>query len=93
VLAGAPVPAIEGRRAVDFLAWVAAESGRGLVLEGEARAAAADTVLHGSVSHLPPRRALAAVLASSGLTCEVRGGDLVVRVAGAGEAPPAEPPL
>lgn len=67
----APEFVIEERSLLDFLAWVARETGHPLEFaDNEARSHAAGIVLHGNVRGLDPRRALARVMATTRLTYE-----------------------
>jgi hypothetical protein len=67
----APEFAIENRPLLDYLLWVARETGRALQFsDAEARSQAAVIVLHGSVRGLAPRQALARIMATTRLQHE-----------------------
>ena len=68
----------------EFLAWVARESGRKLVLvDDEARKQAATMRVHGSVHGLTPLQALSAVMTTTDLRYDLPDGK--IRVSSAGE--------
>jgi ferric-dicitrate binding protein FerR (iron transport regulator) len=78
-LEAAPTIDIEGLPLAQFLAWAARETGRAVVYASpEARAEAADIVVHGSIAGLTPAEALDAVLATTSVHVDVSGGRLVV---------------
>jgi hypothetical protein len=67
----APEFVIEERSLLDFLNWVARETGHPLQFaDSEARSHVAGIVLHGNVRGLDPRRALARVMATTALSYE-----------------------
>jgi ferric-dicitrate binding protein FerR (iron transport regulator) len=75
----APAPAIEGRPLGELLGWVESESGYPVVFRDAAsERRARETVLHGDVDGLAPLEALAATLATSGLTHRLESGRLVL---------------
>ena len=75
----APVFDIEGRSLVDFLKWVARESGRILFFEdSELRMAAMRTDLHGSISDFSPLEALESVLATTTFRYRVESDRIVI---------------
>lgn len=75
----APALAIDGRRVGEVVASVARETGRELrYASPEARAAADEVVLRGSVEGLAPDLALRAVLATTRLEARVHGAEIVV---------------
>lgn len=85
----APGMDIEGRPLVEFLDWIARETGRKLVITDEAaRAQVAAIRMHGNVRGLAPLQALEAVMASTTLRFDLPAG--AIRVSFAGE-PPAPP--
>jgi ferric-dicitrate binding protein FerR (iron transport regulator) len=70
----APEYEIEDRPLIDFLQWVARETGRQLdFADDRAREVAARTRLHGSVDGLVPLEALTHVLSTTTLRFELRG--------------------
>lgn len=70
---------IEGLPLEAFLAWAARELGWEVAYASpEVAVEAAGVVLHGSIEGLTPRQALDAVLATTRVRAEVRGGSLVV---------------
>ncbi len=69
---------IEGRPLSAFLTWVSREHGWRLAYTTDAAAAAARTVLHGSVAGLSPEDAIGSVLATCGLAHRVEDGTLVI---------------
>ena len=74
---------IENRPLAEFLAWVARESGRKLVLaDDRARARAAAIRMHGSVRGLTPMQALSAVMATTELRFDLPDGQIRVSFAG-----------
>jgi ferric-dicitrate binding protein FerR (iron transport regulator) len=74
-----PEYALEDRKLIDFLQWVARETGCSLSFEDEhARALAEKTRLHGSVRGLPATQALETVLATTSLQSEFEAD--VIRV-------------
>ena len=78
---------IDNRPLADFLAWVARESGRELILaDDHARQEAATIRLHGSVHGLTPMQALSAVMATTELRYDLPNGQ--IRVSFASETPP-----
>ncbi len=78
----APIFAIEGVKARDFLDWYGRESGLRVELaDGEAAAVADSCVLHGSIEQLSLTDAPAVVLSSCGLDHRISNGTLVVSVA------------
>jgi ferric-dicitrate binding protein FerR (iron transport regulator) len=77
---------VDNRPLQEFLAWVARESGRELVLADEgARKQVATIRMHGSVNGLPPMQALSAVMAATSLRFELPEGK--IRVSFAGDSP------
>jgi hypothetical protein len=85
VVTTAPPFDIDGRSVADFLAWAARELGRDIVYADAATQAEADRVrLSGSVAGLSPDAALAAVLPTTPLRCEMRSGQLLVSLASSG---------
>lgn len=83
VAAAAPGFDIGGRPLVEFLEWAGRELGREIVFASpQAEAAAATTVLSGSVAGLSPQEALAAVLPATALHWRAEsGGRLVIESA------------
>jgi ferric-dicitrate binding protein FerR (iron transport regulator) len=70
---------IENRPLIDFLAWVARETGRRLdFADAHAQEVALHTRLHGSVDGLKPLEALDRVLSTTSLRFEVDGGTIRV---------------
>ena len=70
---------IEGAALDAFLQWVSREQGWAWQFrDGAAARHAKGIVLHGSVEGLTPAEALEAVLPTSGMTAQLRGGRLVV---------------
>jgi hypothetical protein len=83
VSATAPSYDIDGRSVGDFLAWVGRELGCDIVYaNSRTQAEASRVLLSGSISGLNPGDALAAVLPTTPLRGEVRGGKLVVSLGG-----------
>jgi ferric-dicitrate binding protein FerR (iron transport regulator) len=77
----APPFAIDGRRLIDFLGWVEAQTGRTLVFaDDSSERTARETVLSGTID-LEPLPKLAAVLALTDLGYTVDGERIVVRAA------------
>lgn len=77
---------VDNRLLQDFLAWVARESGRELVLVDEiTREQVATIRMHGSVKGLAPMQALSAVMAATPLRYDLPEGK--IRVSFAGESP------
>lgn len=73
----APVFDIERRPLVQFLDWVARETGKTIVYASpEVRVRAERLILRGSVSDLPPEQALAAVLATTPFTHAAASADI-----------------
>lgn len=92
IVAGAPMPDIEGMRVRAFLDWLARERGwRVEFADAETAALADSVVLHGSIAHLTPLEAPDVVLPSGGLGYRVTKGKLVVFVAGDGKEPVRTP--
>lgn len=74
-----PVFDIEGRSLMDFLKWVARESGRILFFEdSELRMAAMRTDLHGSISDFSPLQALESVLATTTFRYRLESDSIVI---------------
>jgi ferric-dicitrate binding protein FerR (iron transport regulator) len=74
----APPFEIDGRRLIDFLEWVAAQTGRTLAYFDEAtEQAARDTVLTGSID-LEPLQKLEAVLTTTDLTYSIEGARILI---------------
>ncbi|HEY6065408.1 MAG TPA: hypothetical protein VIY96_04595, partial [Thermoanaerobaculia bacterium] len=79
----APMLAIEGRKAREFLTWIGRETGLRIEFADAETAAVADScVLHGSIGQLRLADAPGVVLSSCGLRHRVSDGTLVVSVAG-----------
>lgn len=77
---------VDNRPLEEFLAWVARESGRQLVLADEATRMQVATIrMHGSVKGLTPMQALSAVMAATSLRFELPEGK--IRVSFAGDPP------
>jgi ferric-dicitrate binding protein FerR (iron transport regulator) len=77
---------VDDRPLQEFLAWVARESGRELVLADEATRKQVATIrMHGSVNGLTPMQALSAVMAATSLRFELPEGK--IRVSFAGDPP------
>lgn len=77
---------VENRPLQEFLAWVARESGRELVLTDDATRKQVATIrMHGSVNGLTPMQALSAVMAATPLRYDLPEGK--IRVSFAGESP------
>ncbi|MGH8495810.1 MAG: FecR domain-containing protein [Gammaproteobacteria bacterium] len=75
----APSFDIDGKPLIEFLAWIARETGRELAFASrESEQAARSTVLHGSVQGFSPNEALAAVLATTRLRYSNDRGTLLV---------------
>jgi len=75
----APKFEIENKTAMDFLKWVARETGMDLVFESdELRMDAMRTDLHGSVAGFSPRESVAAVLATTNLNYRIEAGRIVI---------------
>ena len=75
----APDYQIEGRTLIEFLQWVSRELGRPLEFaDAHAQQIANQTILHGSIKGVDPRDALAQVLATTSLSCEITGGTIRV---------------
>jgi len=73
---------IENRPLGEFLAWVARESGRELVLaDDQARQQAATIRMHGSVHGLTPMQALSAVMATTELRYDLPDKQLRISIA------------
>jgi hypothetical protein len=76
----APDFQIENRSAADFLVWIAREHGWALRYDSpQARALAAEAVLHGSIAGLSAEDSLQRVAAITGLSLSVADGVLTVR--------------
>lgn len=76
----APAPDIDGRPAMELLAWVARETGRTLeFLDAAARERAERVVLHGNIRHLAPLDALDVMLATTDLEYALNGGRIEIR--------------
>ncbi|HSM12829.1 MAG TPA: FecR domain-containing protein, partial [Thermoanaerobaculia bacterium] len=79
-LAAAPVPEIEGRTLVEFLAWLERETGWAVRFEDAGLAErAAGIRLHGSVEGLAPLEAAEVVLAGAGLEHRLEERTLRIR--------------
>ncbi len=79
VITAAPAFDIEGRPLAQLLTWAARELGRDVVYATpQSEAEASQVLLSGSISGLSPTEALAAVLPTTPLKVEDRGGRLVV---------------
>lgn len=77
---------VDDRPLQEFLAWVARESGRELVLADEATREQVATIrMHGSVAGLTPMQALSAVMAATSLRFELPEGQ--IRVSFSGDSP------
>jgi ferric-dicitrate binding protein FerR (iron transport regulator) len=75
----APTFSIEGRSLLDFLKWVARESGMQLAFESDdIRMAAMRTDLHGSIADFTPRNALQAVLPTTSLQYRIEGRRILI---------------
>jgi ferric-dicitrate binding protein FerR (iron transport regulator) len=75
----APVFEIEGKSLMDFLKWVARESGRMLFFEdSELRMAAMRTDLHGSISNFSPLEAIESVLATTTFRYRIESDRIVI---------------
>ncbi|CAN5121116.1 hypothetical protein BH24PSE2_BH24PSE2_15410 [soil metagenome] len=75
----APSFDIDGRPLIEFLAWIARETGHELVFANRvSEQAARSTVLHGSVQGFSPDKALVAVLATTRLRPVVEDGVILV---------------
>jgi ferric-dicitrate binding protein FerR (iron transport regulator) len=80
---------VENRPLQEFLAWVARESGRELVLADEVtRQQVASIRMHGSVKGLTPMQALSAVMTATSLRFELPEGR--IRVSFAGDSPTSQ---
>ncbi|MGQ0428932.1 MAG: FecR family protein [Gammaproteobacteria bacterium] len=76
----APAPDIDGRPAIELLAWVARETGRTLHFADPAvRLRAERVVLHGNIRHLVPLEALDVMLATTDLEYALNEGRIEVR--------------
>jgi ferric-dicitrate binding protein FerR (iron transport regulator) len=74
---------VENRPLQEFLAWVARETGRELVLADEATRKQVATIrMHGSVNGLTPMQALSAVMAATSLRFELPEGKIRISFAG-----------
>ena len=92
IVAGAPMPDIEGMKVRTFLDWLARERGWRVEFADVETAALADSVvLHGSIAHLTPVEAPDVVLPSSGLGYRVAKGRLVVFAAAQAREPVRTP--
>jgi len=79
-LAAAPAPEIEGQTLVEFLAWLARETGWTIRLEGaELAGSVAGIRLHGSVEGLAPPEAAEVVLTGAGLEHRLEERTPVIR--------------
>jgi len=77
---------VENRPLQEFLAWVARESGRELILADEVTRKQVATIrMHGSVKGLTPMQALSAVMTATSLRFELPEGK--IRVSFAGDSP------
>ncbi len=77
---------VDNRPLQEFLAWVARESGRELVLADDATRKQVATIrMHGSVNGLTPMQALSAVMAATSLRFELPEGE--IRVSFSGDSP------
>jgi hypothetical protein len=76
----APPFALAGRTLAEFLEWISREAGYSIVFERNAGAAAATTVLQGSIDGLTPDEALEVVLPSTGLEHRLVNGRVIVRL-------------
>jgi ferric-dicitrate binding protein FerR (iron transport regulator) len=77
---------VENRPLQEFLAWVARESGRELILADEVTRKQVATIrMHGSVKGLTPMQALSAVMTATSLRFELPEGR--IRVSFAGDSP------
>jgi hypothetical protein len=77
---------VENRPLQEFLAWVARESGRELILADEAtRKQVASIRMHGSVKGLTPMQALSAVMTATSLRVELPEGK--IRISFEGDSP------
>jgi hypothetical protein len=75
----APPFDLEGRRLVEYLDWVAKETGLRIeYAEAAIPAEKSDVLLHGSVAGLRPDETLEAVLPASGLRHRISGGAVVI---------------
>jgi ferric-dicitrate binding protein FerR (iron transport regulator) len=78
-----PTFEVDDRPLQEFLAWVARESGRELVLANEATRKQVLTIrMHGSVEGLSPMQALSAVMAATPLRLELPEGKIRVSFSG-----------
>lgn len=78
---------IDDRPLGEFLAWVARESGRKLILaDDQTRMQAATIRMHGSVHGLTPMQALSAVMATTQLRYDLADGQ--IRISAASETTP-----
>jgi len=85
VSATAPPFDIDGRSVGDFLTWAARELGCDVVYaDSQTQSEASRVLLSGSISGLTPGDALAAVLPTTPLRGEVRGGEMLVSLSPAG---------
>jgi ferric-dicitrate binding protein FerR (iron transport regulator) len=83
VAATTPDFEVENRPLQEFLAWVARESGRKLVLADEATRQQVATIrMHGSVEGLTPLQALSAVMAATALRYELSEREIRVSFGG-----------
>jgi hypothetical protein len=86
--ASAPDFDVEDRPLREFLAWVARESGREIVLADDAARTQVDTIrMHGNVKGLAPLQALSAVMAATPLHYELPQGEIRVSFQGVSPAP------
>ena len=75
----APTFDIEGKSLMDFLKWVARESGRLLFFEdSELRMAAMRTDLHGSISDFSPLEALESVISTTTFRYQIESDRIVI---------------
>jgi len=82
----APGFSIDGHTVSEFLAWAARELGRDVVFADRAAESEASRVrLSGSIAGLTPSDALAAVLPTTGLRSELRGGKMLISVSTAAD--------
>lgn len=89
IAAATPDFEIDQRPLMQFLEWVARESGRKLIIaDDQARKKVATILMHGSVRGLTPMQALSAVMAATELRYDLPDGEL--RISFAGERPPTK---
>lgn len=76
----APAFDMDNKSLLDFLKWVARESGMELIFDNnETRASAMRTDLHGSVSNMSPREALEPILSTTTFHYQIEGNRILIQ--------------